>query len=131
VKRARRHVQAVCALSVLLLGCQPSPAAADQAFTYPIVELDERLREIFTVSGCQYISGLTCRIHYNGSAALPTEVFFIEFGGDGKRLGKRTRLIYPKLEKGESGAATFRIKTSSPARIRLEASGNGPWKNPY
>ncbi len=97
----------------------------------PAIELDTRLREIFTISDCTYISGLTCKVHYNGKAPLPTEVFFVELDAKDKPIGKRVRLIYPHLKKGESGLATFRIQAAAPAQIRLEASGNGPWKDPY
>jgi hypothetical protein len=114
-------------LALVLLGAQRESSDA----LGPVIELDGRLREIFAVSGCEQISGLTCRIQYNGRAPLPTSVFFTEFDAHGRRLGKRTRLIYPHLKAGESGMATFRIKSSGPARIRLEAVGKGPWRDPY
>jgi hypothetical protein len=114
-------------LALMLLGAQ----GESQDGLRPVIELDGRLREIFAVSDCEHISGLTCRIQYNGKAPLPTSVFFTEFDAHGRQLGKRTRLIYPHLEAGESGTATFRIKSGGPAQIRLEAVGKGPWRDPY
>jgi hypothetical protein len=115
----------------LLILALTGQAEAGASFSYPEIDLDGRLRDIFVVSECKYVSGLSCRIQYNGKAPLPGEVFFTEFDGKGHRLGRRTRLIYPELKKGASGVATFRLRSNSPARIRLEATGKGPWKNPY
>ena len=115
-------------LLIFVLASQAEPSAA---LSYPEIGLDSRLRRIFAFSECKYLSGLSCRIQYNGKAPLPTEVFFTEFDGRGHRLGSRTRLIYPELKTGQTGVATFRLRASSPVRIRIEASGNGPWKNPY
>lgn len=80
---------------------------------------------------CEYISGLTCRIHYNGKLPLPNEIFFTEFDEQGKKSGPRVRVIYPKLNSGETGAATFRIRLGTPAKIALEGEWNGPRRNPY
>lgn len=103
----------------------------DHAFRVPKIELREKLAKIFSVSDCKYISGLTCRIRYNGTAPLPSEVFFTEFDDQGRKAGSRTRLIYPKLKAGERGYATFRIRLAEPAKIVLEGEWNGPWRDPY
>jgi hypothetical protein len=102
-----------------------------KAFRIPKFELAGKLSKIFKVSRCEYISGLTCRIHYNGKLPLPSEVFFTEFDDHGKKAGPRVRLIYPELNPGETGIATFRIRLSSPAKIVLEGEWNGPWRDPY
>ena len=114
-----------------LLGAGSRVRAGDEAFSLPRLEVDEKLGQILSFSSCEYISGLTCRVRYNGKAPLPSEVFFTEFDGVGKQAGGKTRLIYPRLASGESGAATFRLKSSSPARIRLQALWEGSWKSPY
>jgi hypothetical protein len=103
----------------------------DDAFRVPKIELGGKLAKIFSVSDCKYISGLTCRIRYNGAAPLPSEVFFTEFDDQGRKAGARVRLIYPKLKAGERGYATFRIRLAEPAKIVLEGEWNGPWRNPY
>jgi hypothetical protein len=100
-------------------------------WTYPTFKLKGRLAEIFAISDCQWISGLTCRIRYNGRYALPSEVFFTEYDVKGKRLGRRTRLIYPHLKAGERGYATFRLRSGCPSTIELEGIWKGEWKNPY
>ena len=97
----------------------------------PPFELRGNLAKIFSISDCQYISGLTCKIRYNGAAPLPSEVFFEEFDEHGRKAGARVRLIYPKLERGERGSATFRIRLASPAKIVLQGEWNGPWRDPY
>jgi hypothetical protein len=97
----------------------------------PSMELEPRLAAIFAVTRCEFMSGMTCRITYNGKSPLPSEVYFTEYDESGKALGQRTRLIYPKLEKGESGRATFRLRASNPTRVVLSGTWNGPWRNPY
>ena len=95
--------------------------------------LEGDLAKIFTIpiSRCQRISGLTCKIQYNGQLSLPSEVFFIELDSKGKRLGKPIRMIYPQLKKGETGYATFRIRSSDSSTIVLTGKWDGPWKDPY
>jgi hypothetical protein len=110
----------------------PTPSATpDKSFHYPEIVLQGHLKEIFEVCGCEYISGMTCRIGYNGRRPLPSRVFFTEFDDKGHVAGREVRLLYPKLEPGETGFATFRIRLSSPARISLRGEWKGPWKNPY
>jgi hypothetical protein len=109
-------------------GATPTP---DIGFRYPEMVLQGHLSEIFTLCGCEYISGMTCRIEYNGARPLPREVFFKEFDESGKAAGPEVRLIYPRLEPGETGYATFRIRSGSPTRISLRGEWKGPWKNPY
>lgn len=95
------------------------------------MELQGDLSKIFDVCGCEYISGMTCRIHYNGARPLPSQVFFSEYDDKGNRAGPEVRLIYPKLEPGETGYATFRIRRSSPAKVSLRGEWKGPWRDPY
>ena len=102
-----------------------------QGFQYPELVLQGRLAMIFKIDRCEYISGMTCRIRYNGKAPLPSEVFFVEIDAEGKTQRSRVRLIYPRLQSGESGKATFRLRSSSPARIVLTGEWKGPWKDPY
>ncbi|HXU19468.1 MAG TPA: hypothetical protein VN788_02680, partial [Verrucomicrobiae bacterium] len=90
-----------------------------------------KLAKIFTVTRCEYISGLTCRIRYNGAAPLPSDVFFTEFDDMGRQAVARVRLIYPELKTGETGVATLRIRSARPAKIVLRGEWNGPWRSPY
>ena len=122
-------------LSVLTLTINWAQQAGQEkpceAFCIPSFELKGNLAKIFSVSRCEFISGLTCRIHYDGAMPLPSEVFFTEFDENDKQAGARVRLIYPKLKKGETGVATFRIRMPSPAKILLEGEWKGPYRNPY
>lgn len=96
--------------------------------------MKDKLQDIFAISHCQFISGLTCKITYNGKSPLPSEVFFNEFDAQGHPLGNKTRLIYPHLNAGERGVATFMLRgvqTGEPAKVVLTGVWNGPWKNPY
>lgn len=102
-----------------------------KAFRLPKFKLEGNLAKIFTVTHCDYISGLTCRIHYNGKLPLPSEVFFTEFDDQGKQAGPRVRLIYPELKRGETGMATFRTRLGRPTKIVLKGKWNGPWRDPY
>ncbi len=124
----------VFSLSTALTGwCQQSankPEEQQGGFITPKIELTGKLARIFTITKCQYISGMTCRIHYKAVSPLPSEVFFTELDESGQRVGDKVRLIYPRLNPGENGTATFRLRTQ-PAKIVLEGVWNGPWKNPY
>jgi hypothetical protein len=118
----------------VLFAGQPRQAkdGAGGDFMYPRFELEGKLAKIFTVTDCEYISGMTCRIHYNGALPLPSQVFFTEFDEHGQKAGARVRLIYPKLAPGETGRATFlRMHLSRPAKIVLQGEWKGPWRNPY
>lgn len=143
-----RALAFVCSLVSPALACWPRVTAVPQqrgeslpgvqartdvegAFRYPKFELKGDVAKIFAVTDCEYISGMTCRIHYNGSLPLPTRVFFTEFDGRGHKAGARVRLIYPKLEPGETGRATFRIRMFRPTKVLLEGEWKGQWKDPY
>jgi hypothetical protein len=98
-------------------------------FQVPKFELKGKLAKIFDIKDCEYISGITCRIHYNGVLPLPSRVFFTELDENG-HPGPRVRLIYPELKPGETGRATFRIH-SHPATIVLQGEWKGRWQDPY
>jgi len=102
----------------------------ESGFTYPMLELKGRVAEIFTFYNAEWISGLTCHIKYNGKKPLPSNVFFSEYDEDGKQISERIRLIYPKLNSGESGHATFRVKGHA-SKMVIWSEGDGPWENPY
>ncbi len=102
----------------------------DSPFAYPLLELRDRVADIFTFFQAEWISGLTCRIKYNGKKPLPSNVFFSEYDENGNQISERIRLIYPKLNSGESGYATFRIKGHA-SKIVIWSEGDGPWENPY
>src|SRR5262245_32428761 len=110
--------------------CAAPMASGKDGFCYPAIELRGDLAEIFTVSECQWISGMTCRIAYNGKKPLPSEVFFQEVDAKGEGRVPRPRLIYPHLSAGERGTATFRVH-STPVRIVLEGVWKGPRRDPY
>jgi hypothetical protein len=99
----------------------------------PCLELRAPLSEIFTISHCEAVSGLTCRIRYNGKRPLPSEVFFYGLDAKGKTACRPIRLIYPRLKPGEVGSATFFLNACSDSseRVVLEGKWNGPYKNPY
>ena len=96
----------------------------------PVIVLNGDLAKIFEITDCEYISGLTCRIRYNGSLPLPSRVYFRETDERGKTSDARVRLIYPELKPGESGKATFRIRFAMPSKIILDGEWKGPWQDP-
>src|SRR5690242_2159452 len=107
-------VSTLC-FNLACLGQRQKPNAEPQSGpSLPKIELRGGLAKIFAVTRCEYISGLTCRIHYNGAAPLPSEVFFTEFDKEGHLAGPRVRLIYPQLNPGETGVGTFRIRLPRP-----------------
>lgn len=100
----------------------------------PEFVLQDKLQQIFSLSDCQFISGITCKITYNGKLPLPSEVFFTELDDQGQALGKKTRLIYPHLNPGERGTATFMqrgVTKGWPTKVVLMGKWDGPWKDPY
>jgi hypothetical protein len=105
--------------------------SSEAGFRYPTLELLGQLKDIFAVGKCEYISGMTCKIKYTGSHPLPSRVYFVEFDEAGKLAGAEVRLLYPRLEPGETGAATFSTRLSSPTKVRLRGEWKGPWQNPY
>lgn len=135
-RRTPKVVSGLLAFCALLLGigfrseAKQTKGDAD-GFRIPEFRLKGNLEKIFVISDCDYISGITCRIHYNGSLPLPSEVFFTEFDEHGRKAGPRVRLIYPKLAPGETGRATFRIRSAGPAKIVLQGEWNGPYRDPY
>ena len=52
-------------------------------------------------------------------------------GWAGKAGGPDVRLLYPRLEPGETGSGTFRIRLSFPAKVRRRGDWKGPWQDPY
>ncbi len=97
----------------------------------PKIVLPGRLAKCIAITDCEYISGMTCKITYNGTEPLPSEIYFFEYDEMGISLVKRTRLIYPNLKAGETGYATFRLKFPRPAKLILDGIWDGPWKSPY
>lgn len=106
--------------------------ANKEGWCIPVIKLAGDLNKIFKIPeyDCKFISGMTCRITYNGKLPLPSKVHFIGLDKNGKELGDKTRLIYPKLEANESGYATFRIK-GNPTTIVITGEWDGPYRNPY
>jgi hypothetical protein len=133
------------ALIALLTAPAPAFAAAtsecseygllsnETGWCVPEIKLDPKLARIFSMPAakCQAISGLTCKVKYNGETPLPSEVFFVELDARGNVLTKPVRLIYPHLKKGETGTATLRTARADATAIMLTGKWEGPWKNPY
>jgi hypothetical protein len=134
--KVRRNLLLTILSSLLLVAAcwaqHQTPASdADDAFRIPKFELVGKLAKGFSISDCKYVSGLTCRIHFNGAIPLPSEVFFTELDEHGSQAGARVRLIYPELKSGETGWATFRIRLATPTKIVLQGEWNGAYRNPY
>jgi len=144
--KQKRMFLLFCVVSLLLISGMSSYAADnndpqdcqkygmmanDEGWCVPVMKLTGDLQKIFNITDCHAISGLTCRITYNGKLPLPSEVFFIEYDKNGDIVGKKTRLIYPELKAGERGYATFRVKSAATATIVLSGAWEGPYKNPY
>jgi hypothetical protein len=87
--------------------------ANDDGWCVSVMKLTGDLRKIFSITDCHAISGLTYKMSYNGKLPLPSEIFSVEFDKDGNVVGKKTRLIYPKLKPGETGYATFTNNSDS------------------
>ena len=123
-----RRALVIVPLAVLVTSVMAGASSEEAVSSTPKIVLDSRLERIFVVSACKWISGLTCRITYNGEDVLPSRVFFTERDVEGKVLGAKVRLIYPKLRAGEKGWATFRLRSSNPASILLTGEWKGPWR---
>ena len=111
-----------------------TPAAAIpvfEPFQSPRLVLEGRLADTFSFGRCEYISGMTCRVTLKRGATLPSQVYSAEYDNSGTQVSPRVRLIYPNLKPGESGYATFRLRSGTPARLVLSGEWTGPWKDPY
>jgi len=104
--------------------CLSPQIEGPDGFCYPTIEMEGKLGEIISVTGCEYISGMSCRITYNGKASLPSKILFTEYDASNVKAGPPTRLLYAPLEPGKSVLAMFRIRMGSPSRVVLE----GVWK---
>jgi hypothetical protein len=103
------------------------PQVDTPGWKLPKIEIVGVAAEIFTVSGCSWVSGLSCDFQYNGKKPLPSRVVFFEYSEDGEIIGGPTVLVYPRLEVGQ---ATFRLH-ASPAKIVVHGQGPGPWESPF
>ena len=102
----------------------------DSPFHIPDLVLSGRLGQTLSVSSCEAISGVTCKITLKAGQVLPSRVYFSEVGADGNTSRKKVRLIYPNLKPGESGRATLRSGDNA-SRLVLKGEWDGPWQNPY
>lgn len=120
------------ALNVLTFPCvAQARCTSDRGVSIPCLELEPALNEIFIIDQCEAVSGLTCRIRYNGKKPLPSEVYFFDFDDKGRQRCKPTRLIYPQLRSGKTGLATFLDRCPySPERMVLKGKWEGPYKDP-
>jgi hypothetical protein len=129
-RNAARLVLTTTAMVIAAANIESASQAGD-VFKYPRLILQGRLASTFVIDQYEYISGMTCRIALKGGGVLPSQVFFIEFDAAGKQIGRKVRLIYPQLNRGETGKATFRLRSGSPAKVVLRGEWKGPWKDPY
>ena len=69
---------------------QYGKVANKEGWCMPALKLTGDLNIIFNIpeTDCEYISGMTCRITYNGKLPLPSEVFFVQHDENGKKLNK-------------------------------------------
>ena len=131
-----RHAAALALVVVVFFGVDAKDAQAHcyarSGSSIPCLELQRELSEIFVIDDCEPMSGLSCRIRYNGEKPLPSEVFFYDIDAKGQQLCKPTRLIYPHLKPGESGRATFLDRCNAvPDHMILKGKWHGPYKDPY
>jgi len=54
-------------------------AANDEGFCVRVIKLAEDLQRIFSITECHAISGVTCKIAYNGKFPLPSEILSIAY----------------------------------------------------
>lgn len=92
-------------------------------FHYPKIEFVGKAGHIFTLKKCEWISGLTCYIHYNGKLEYPSRLYFTAYDTEGKQMENSIPLWGPeRLEKGETGIFTIqKWGERDPARIEIYA----------
>ncbi len=131
-----RQGVAVALVALVLVGSHlkptQAPCSTQDGQPIPCIELEPALKQIFVIDHCEAISGLTCRIQYNGKKPLPSEIFFYDIDSSGRQLCKPTRLTYPRLSPGQTGRATFLDRCDAdPDHILLKGKWSGPYKSPY
>ena len=85
---------------------------SESGWCIPVIKLEGKLKELFTVSNCKYISGLSCKFNFNENQPPPNSIFYSQFDSKGNFLNKK-KLIYPYLNKGKSGIGTISIHEST------------------
>ncbi|THB68135.1 MAG: hypothetical protein D6B27_03205 [Gammaproteobacteria bacterium] len=78
----------------------------DSGWCVPTIKQKESLGNIFTFLNCSYLSGLTCKVKYNGKQLLSQKIYYSQYNLKGEFINKKL-LIYPKLNPDEFGIVTF------------------------
>lgn len=123
----------VCCMVLLL----PHPLLAAQEekniqkspdYWCPNIVFVGRATEIFKLEKCEYISGITIKLIYNGRYSYPVKLKFTLLDSKGKVMegDKKKRIFGPRhLEKGQYGIFTIqRYGNNDPALIKIE----GVWE---
>jgi N-acetylmuramoyl-L-alanine amidase len=90
----------------------------------PIIAFVGKAAKIFTVQNCEYISGITIKLVYNGVDAYPAKLKFtlLDTGGNKLPIDQTKHVSGPaRLEKGQYGIFTIQYKgNDNPSKIEIE-----------
>ena len=91
----------------------------------PKIKFVGKAAEIFRLGKCEYISGITIKMIYNGKYSYPSKLKFTLIDSQGNpMLGDQTKKVFgPRhLEKGEYGIFTIQnYGNDDPSKIEIEA----------
>ncbi len=133
MKIDKNNTFAVALLSVLVL---PLLATAQQKndienkpdYWCPKIEFVGRAAGILKLGKCEYISGITIKILYNGKYSYPSKLNFTLLDSQGNVMqGDQNKKVFgpQHLEKGQYGIFTIQnYGKDNPSKIRIE----GIWK---
>jgi hypothetical protein len=95
----------------------------------PEIVLAGKAAEIFKLDKCQYISGLTIKLIYNGKFPYPSSLSFTLLDLQGNKIkGDQNKKVFgpQQLTSGQYGIFTIQnYGNDNPSKIRIE----GTWKN--
>jgi len=125
----RRVVQILMISLFLILpaytqGQQEKNIQEDPDYWCPKISFLGHAADIFILGKCEYISGISIKLIYNGRLAFPDKLRFtlLDSKGNPMKADKEKRVFGPRqLEKGQFGIYTIQwTGNENPARITIE-----------
>jgi len=99
-----------------------------ECISCPKIVVRGKLARILTISDCDGNSGMTCRIRFKVGMPLPSRIKVQQLD-EQNRLVREKFLPYPDLKSGETGWATFPIRSA--ATVVLVGEWKGAWRSAY
>jgi hypothetical protein len=118
-------VLAVLLLPLLAIAQENNDIQNKSDYWCPKVELIGKAAEIFKLNKCEYISGITIKLIYNGKYSYPAKLNFTLLDSQGNVIkdDKTKKVFGPQfLKRGQYGIFTIQgYGNDNPAKIKIES----------